>query len=106
MEHLLKTLYGIGLLIIIFSLLMGCNSLTEADLPPGYSVLCSQDGKKFTLMIPLDNVYKDGGGKFRSPNVNNSFSEAVRDAINFQEYRIRPREVESDKYSWSECKGE
>ena len=92
------------LLVLVF--LIGCSNpmdfITEKQvLPEGYKVLCSVDGSKYTLQIPMRGYYK--GSSFTSPNVHNSENDAIRSAIVYEEYRNTVYKDASDEYEWEAC---
>ena len=78
------------LVVILFCLTLFINCSEDPGLPEGYKLLCSVDGKKYTLMMPGDRM---------SANVWNDEIEAKEFAWKWEYSRIPP----SSKYEWKDC---
>ena len=75
---------------------------TEVDMPPGYRVLCSLEGGKYTIWIP-DKGLQDGG--FISASVWDSPMSASKFAVLYDLHsKTNPKMYPSDAYEWGDCK--
>ena len=96
----------ITILALAIVFLIGCSNPTDfitekKVLPEGYKVLCSVDGGKYTLQIPMRGYFK--GSSFTSPLVHNSENEAIRSAINYEKHRNIVYKDASEEYEWEVC---
>ncbi len=82
----------IGIVILIALFFVGCE---KAELPQGYTVLCSFEGGKYSLRFPDGRI---------SANIWSSEKGAINWAVYLEEPRNKPLMFPSDKYEWDECK--
>ena len=88
------------ILVVICLMLWGCGDISikeaEQNMPPGYKILCSTEGNKYTVWLPKE--------KKKSVNVFGSKRSAADYAIEWDKYRSTPIIRPSDKYTWDECR--
>lgn len=82
--------YLAALMILMF--MFGCGE--PQQLPAGYRVLCSVDGKKYALMMPSGRP---------SAAVWNSEKDAIDFSIYWETVKDEPYVADSEKYTWGEC---
>ena len=83
------------ILCLIF--LISCSNNTDTNLPEGYKLMCSTDGKKYSLLISGYST------TFLSPSVWDTAEEAKEFAWIFEDLKNRKRVYESSKYTWNKC---
>jgi len=83
----------ITIVLLLMSVMFITCGDTQEQMPDGYKLLCSPDGK-YCLWLPHENR--------KSVNVFGSKRGAISYAIHWEELRTRPA-IESDGYEWSEC---
>lgn len=104
---LLYVLIFIGFVCFVFSDI-ACEKVQRPP-PPGYKVLCSVDGKKYTLWMPRGKRGFRGtfhGTTVRgsiSPSVWDSEKEAIKFAYYWEKIKHGPNVKDSDKYEWTKC---
>jgi hypothetical protein len=91
----MKIVFVIGLvcLTVAFAIHFAV-SLEPQELPPGYKLLCSITGDKYTLVFP------DG---HRSVSVFDSKAEAISFACYWEEIKDKPVKDDTAKYEWDTC---
>ena len=90
-----------GIVFLLVVRFTGGYGLTEEDLPPGYSLVCSVEGDKYSVRIPLGVNYP--GRDFLSANVYSSIRKAIAHAISFEEFTNKRFQSFSDAYQWQDC---
>ena len=82
--------YGIIILIALF--FVGCE---KAELPQGYTVVCSFEGDKYSLRFPDGHI---------SANIWSSEKRVISYAMYWERTKDEYPTASSDSYEWSECK--
>jgi len=86
----------ISVVIMTSVLVWGVGCGPKQELPPGYKLLCSVKGEKYSLWMP--DMAKI------SINVFNTKTGAIRYANDWDDdMSKKPRPTESSKYQWEEC---
>ncbi|MCK4500811.1 hypothetical protein KAU11_09950 [Candidatus Babeliales bacterium] len=98
----MKKILLIFLSILLICLISACDYTDEIlampELPVGYKLLCSPEGK-YCLQFPA----KRYGEKYKSVNVWDSKRKAIKFAIRWEQIKDDPYIIESDKYTWTIC---
>ena len=88
----------IAVAVVILSFYYIVSDNETYNLPPGYRIVCSTEGNKYTWQ-----KWEPCQKWFTSAGIYNSEEETIEAAISYEEYSNKPIHFDSGDYEWEEC---